>query len=95
MYFEYLTIRISPNMRAELLAHVAQIDSDPSKFVRELIARALSTARDAKGEMQRQVLFCAVAMDYLLEVQEDPSLRQKAIDDWKKIVAEWERPRGD
>ncbi|MCC2977174.1 hypothetical protein LK533_10880 [Sphingomonas sp. PL-96] len=95
MYFEYLTIRISPNMRAELLAHVAQIDSDPSKFVRELIARALSTARDAKGEMQRQVLFCAVALDYLLEVQEAPSLRQKAIDDWKKIVAEWERPSGD
>lgn len=95
MYFEYLTIRISPNMRAELLAHVAQIDSDPSKFVRELIARALSTARDAEGEMQRQVLFCAVALDYLLEVQEDPSIRQKAIDDWKKIVAEWERPSGD
>lgn len=95
MYFEYLTIRISPNMRAELLAHVAQIDSDPSKFVRELIARALSTARETEGEMQRHVLFCAVALDYLLEVQEDPSLRQKAIDDWKKMIAEWGRPHVD
>ena len=45
--------------------------------------------------MQRHVLFCAVALDYLLEAQEDTSLRQQAIDDWKQMVAEWERPNVD
>lgn len=95
MYFEYLTIRISREMRAELLAHVAQTESDPSKFVRRLIARALSTARDAEGEMQRHMLFCTLALDYLLEAHADPALRKKVVDNWKEVVAEWERPHVD
>lgn len=95
MFYEYLTIRVSPRMRAELLAHVAQIDSDPSKFVRRLIARALSTVRDADGEMQQNVLFCTLALDYLLEAHADPALRKKVVDNWKEIVADWERPHVD
>lgn len=95
MFYEYLTIRVSPRMRAELLAHVAQIDSDPSKFVRRLIARALSTVRDAEGEMQQHVLFCTLALDYLLEAHADPDLRKKVVDNWKEVVADWERPHVD
>ena len=95
MFYEYLTIRVSPRMRAELLAHVAQIESDPSKFVRRLIARALSTARDAEGEMQRQMLFCTLALDYLLEAHAGPDLRKKVVDNWREVVADWERPHVD
>ena len=95
MFYEYLTIRVSSRMRAELLAHVTQIDSDPSKFVRRLIARALSTVRDAEGEMQQHVLFCTLALDYLLEAHADPALRKKVVDNWKEVVANWERPHVD
>lgn len=95
MFYDYLTIRISSRMRADLRAHVAAIDSDPSKFVRELIARALSTARDAEREMQHHMLFCALALDYLLSAHPDADLRKLVIEDFKETVKDWERPHVD
>jgi hypothetical protein len=95
MFYDYLTIRISSRMRAELRAHVAKIDSDPSKFARELIARALSIARDAEREMQHHMLFCALALDYLLGAHPDADLRKLVIEDYKETVKDWERPHVD
>lgn len=95
MFYDYLTIRISSRMRAELRAHVATIDFDPSKFVRELIARALSTARDAERELQHHMLFCALALDYLLGAHPDADLRKLVIEDFKETIKAWERPRVD
>jgi hypothetical protein len=77
-------------------ARACRYDRLRSEQVRaELIARAPSTARDGEREMQHHMLFCALALDYLLGAHPDADLRKLVIEDYKETVKDWERPRVD
>lgn len=87
-YHEFITVRMSGTMRAELFAHAAERQLDVGKLVRELLARELRGAPDRISEALGQLLFVAIALDELLAVHADPDLRATVIRLWREATSE-------
>lgn len=87
-YHEFITVRMSSAMRAELIALAARRDTDVGKLVRDLIAYELAVGRDRMKEAFGQLLFLAIAMDELLAAHNDPDLRDQVIRQWRARIDE-------
>lgn len=87
-YHEFITVRMSSAMRAELSALAARRDTDVGKLVRDLIAYELAVGRDRMKEAFGQLLFLAIAMDELLAAHADPDLRDQVIRRWRARIDE-------
>ncbi|WP_137786584.1 hypothetical protein [Sphingomonas sp. 3P27F8] len=87
-YHQFITVRMSGAMRAELDQLVASRRTDIGKLVRELIARELHAAPDRIGEALGQLLFVAIALDELLAAHADPNLRATVIRLWRDATSE-------
>jgi hypothetical protein len=87
-YHEFITVRMSSAMRAELIALAARHETDVGKLVRDLIAYELAVGRDRMKEAFGQLLFLAIAMDELLAAHSEPDLRDHVIRQWRARIAE-------
>lgn len=87
-YHEFITVRMSGAMRAELLAHAAERQLDVGKLVRDLIAFELAVGRHRAREALGQLLFLAIAMDELLAAHSDETLRDHVIQQWRTRLDE-------
>lgn len=87
-YHEFITVRMSGAMRAELHALAKERGTDAGKIVRQLIRQELAGSRDRAAEAFDQVLFLAIGMEGLLAAQPDQGLRARMIQIWRDRLAE-------
>ena len=87
-YHDFITVRMSSAMRAELIALAARRDTDVGKLVRDLIAYEIALGRDRMKEAFGRLLFLAIAMDELLAAHSDPELRDQVIRQWRARIVE-------
>jgi hypothetical protein len=87
-YHEFITVRMSGTMRAELFAFAAERQLDVGKLVRDLIAFELAVGRHRAREALGQLLFLAIAMDELLAAHSDETLRDHVIQQWRTRLDE-------
>ena len=94
-YRNQISCCVSDQVAADLSAVAASREITVAALVRQAIVRELYDRKDPLPEIHRHMMFVAIAVDGLLSRLTDPEFRTKAIEMWRKRIADEEQRHGD